>query len=58
MAWDATDGAAFHLKTEVETNEDLPPGTPSGAKLLVADTPDKADLVADMSKKVGDLLQG
>lgn len=46
MAWDATDGAAFHLETEVETNEDLPPGTPSGAKLLVADTPDKADLVA------------
>jgi iron(III) transport system substrate-binding protein len=58
MAWDATDGAAFHLKTEVETNEDLPPGTPAGAKLLTTDTPQKADLVADMSKKVGDLLEG
>ncbi len=58
MAWDATDGAAFHLKTEVETNDDTPPGTPPGAKVLTTDTPDKADLVANMSKKVGDLLEG
>ena len=57
MAWDATDGAAFHLKTEVETNDDQPPGTPAGAKLRVTDTPAVADQEAAMSNKVGDLIQ-
>jgi iron(III) transport system substrate-binding protein len=57
MAWDATDGAAFHLQTEVETNDDQPPGTPAGAKVLVTNTPEIADQEAAMSKKVGELLQ-
>jgi iron(III) transport system substrate-binding protein len=58
MAWDATDGADFHLKTEVETNDDDPPGTPPGAKVLVTSTPEIADQEAAMSEKVGDVIEG
>jgi iron(III) transport system substrate-binding protein len=56
-AWTATAGAAIHQESEIKTNETTPPNTPAGAEISAIDTPEKATQVADMSKKVGDLLQ-
>jgi iron(III) transport system substrate-binding protein len=57
VAWMATQGAEFHQQTELKTNQDVPPGAPAGAQVLAIDTPQKAEQVAAMSKKVGDILQ-
>jgi ABC-type Fe3+ transport system substrate-binding protein len=57
VAWMATAGAESHRQIETKTNQDVPPGAPSGAKVLAIDTPQKAQQVAAMSKKVGEILQ-
>lgn len=57
VGWMATAGAPLHREVEVKTNQDVPPGAPQGAQVLAIDTPQKADQVAAMSKKVGAILQ-
>jgi iron(III) transport system substrate-binding protein len=56
--WIATDGAAVHQKTEFKSNETVPPNAPPGAQVIVIDTPDKAQAVADIGKKIGAIETG
>jgi iron(III) transport system substrate-binding protein len=57
VAWMATEGREIHQESELKTNDTIPPAAPDDAEIVSIDTPDKADTVADMSQRVGELLQ-
>jgi iron(III) transport system substrate-binding protein len=56
--WIATDGAKIHQKTEFKSNETVPPNAPPGATVIVIDTPETAQAVADIGPKIGAIETG
>lgn len=57
-AWFSIDGQELYNEVEFKSNEAIPEGTPDGAELVTIETPEQADAVKAIGKKIGQIWTG
>jgi iron(III) transport system substrate-binding protein len=54
-AWFSIDGQELYNEVEFKSNEAIPPGAPDGADIVTIETPEQADAVKAIGKKIGEI---